>query len=81
MEFKQQEKIVKLEESEGGHQIVKLEMVGFDEESVNFLKEEDEAVVSERAVRKIHKILNHKSKEQLNFSYSNTGKLAPQVRN
>ena len=61
---------------------MKLEQVGndFDEESVNFLKEEDDAVVSESAVRKIHKILNHKSKEQMNYAYSNAGKIKPQVR-
>ena len=81
-EFKEQGKIVKLKESEGGHQIVKLEQVGndFDEESVNFLKEEDDAVVSESAVRKIHKILNHKSKEKMNYAYSNAGKMTPEAR-
>ena len=58
---------------------MKLEQVGndFDEESVNFLKEEDDAVVSEGAVRKINKILNHKSKEQIK---SNARKTTPQVR-
>ena len=57
LEFKEQDKIVKTEESEGGHQLVKLEKVAndFDEETVNFLKEEDDAVVSESVVRKIHK--------------------------
>jgi len=82
-ELKEQGKIVKLKESEGGHQLVKLEQVGkdFDEKSVNFLKEEDDAVVSEIAVRNIHKILNHKSKEQMNYTYIDTGKITPQVRN
>ena len=37
LEFKEQGKIVKLKESEGGHQLVNLEQVGndFDEESIN----------------------------------------------
>ena len=41
-----------------------LEKVGndFDEEEVNILKEEVDAVVSESAIRKINKIWNHKSK-------------------
>ena len=81
-ELKEQGQIVKLKESEGGHQLVKFEQVtiDFDEESINFLKEEDDAVVSESAIRKMHKILNHKSKEQMNHAYSNTGKMTPQVR-
>ena len=61
---------------------MRLEKVGndFDEEEVNFLKEEVDAVASESAIRKIHKIWNHKSKEQMNYTYSNAGKMAPQVR-
>ena len=52
---------MKLRELEGGYQLTKLEQIGtsFDDESVNFVKEEDDAVMSESAVRKIHKILNH----------------------
>ena len=82
LEFKEQDKIVKIEESEGGHQLVKLEKVGddFEEETVNFLREDDDAVVSESVVKKINKILNHKSKEQLNYAYRNAGKMTPQVR-
>ena len=82
LEFKEQGKIVKLKEWEGGHLLVKLEQVGndFDEESVNFLKEEDDAMVCESTLRKIHEILNHKSKEQMNYVYNNAGKMTPQVR-
>ena len=73
---------MKLRRSEGGHQLAKLEQVGtnFDDESVNFVKEEDDAVMSESAMRKIHKILNHKSKEQMNYAYSYAGKMTPSVR-
>ena len=82
LELKKQEKIVKIKESEGGHQLVNWEKVGndFDEEEVNFLRAEVDAVVSESVKRKIHKILNHKSKEQINYAYSNAGKMTPQVR-
>ena len=37
-------------------------------------------MVSESAVKKINKILNHKNKEQLNYAYRNTGKMTPKVR-
>ena len=82
LEFKEQGKVVKLKESEGGHQLVNLEKVGkdFDVEDVNFLREEVDADVSESVIRKIHKILNHKSKEQMNYAYNNAGKMTPQVR-
>ena len=84
-EDKQEEqgKVVKFRELEGGHQLAKLEHVGnrFDDESVNFVKEEDDAMMSECAVRKIHKTLNHKRKEQMNYAYINAGKKTPQVRN
>ena len=70
LEFKEQGKVVKLKESEGGPQLVNLEKVGndFDVEDVNFLSEEVYADVSESVIRKIHKILNHKSKEQMNYA-------------
>ena len=82
LEFKEQGKVVKLKESEGGHQLVNLEKVGndFDVEDVNFLREEIDTDVSESVIRKIHKILNHKSKEQMNYAYNNAGKMTPQVR-
>ena len=82
LEFKEQGKIVKLKESEGVHQLVNLEKVGndFDEKNVNFLREEVDAVVSESPIRKIHKIINHKTKEQMNYAYCNARKMMPQVR-
>ena len=42
--------------------------------------ENENEVDSEEAIRKINKILNHKSKEQLNYAYRNAGKMTPQVR-
>ena len=63
--------MVKLRESEGGHQLAKLEQVGeqFDEESVIFVKKEDDAVTTQSAMKKIHNILNHKSKEEMIYAY------------
>ena len=52
---------------DGGHQLAKLEMVGRwdDNEAVYIVQEKEDAVSKENAVRKVHKILNHKSKEQM----------------
>ena len=82
LEFKEQGKVVKLRESEGGLQLAKLEQVGnrLDDELVYFVKEEVDALMSESAMRKIHKILNRKSKEKMNYAYSNARKNTPQVR-
>ena len=35
---------------------------------------------NENAVRKVYKILNYKSKEQMYYAYRNTEKLTPKVR-
>ena len=37
-------------------------------------------VSGENTVRKIHKILNHKSKEQMYYAYRNAGKLTNEVK-
>ena len=47
---------------------------------MNFLREEVDADVSESVIKKIHKILNHKRKKQMNYAYNNAGKMTPQVR-
>ena len=76
MEFKYQEKNVDLADSEGGHHLVKLELVSTwkDDEAV-FLVKNEKDVTRENAVKKIHKILNHKSKEQMYYAYRNAGNL------
>ena len=63
LEFKDQEKNMNLADSDGGH-LVKLELVGTwkDYKSVYLVKNEED-VTGENAVKKIHLILNHKSKE------------------
>ena len=65
-----------LADSEGGHHLVKLELVGTwkDFEAV-FLVKNEEDVTGENAVKKIHKMLNHKSKEQKYYAYRNAGKM------
>ena len=45
-----------------------------------YLVENEEDVSTENAVRKIHKILNHKSKEQMYYAYRNTGKLDTETK-
>ena len=81
MEFKYQEKNVDLADSEGGHHLVKLELVGTwkDVEAV-FLVKNEEDVTGENAVKKIYKILNHKSKEQMYYAYRNAGKRDTEVK-
>ena len=81
LEFKDQEKNMNLADSEGGHHLVKLELVGTwkDVEAV-FLVKNEEDVTGENAVKKIYKILNHKSKEQLYYAYRSAGKLDKEVK-
>ena len=42
--------------------------------------ENDDEVNSDKALWKIHKILNHKSKEQMHYAFSNAGKLNEETR-
>ena len=53
LEFKGHDKIVELTESDGGHQLAKLELAGRWDDIV---KEEEDAVSNENAVRRAHKI-------------------------
>ena len=47
---------------------------------VILLVEKEDDVKSERAIKKIHKTLNHKGKEQLIYAYRNAGKLDEGIR-
>ena len=78
MEFKEQEKNVDLADSEGGHHLVRLELVGTWKDI--FLVKNKEDVTGENPVKKIHKILNHKSMEQMCYAYRNAGKLDTEVK-
>ena len=61
--------------------LAKLELVGTwkNEDAIYLIENEDE-VSSDKAIRKIHKILNHKSKEQMHYAYRNAGKLNEETR-
>ena len=61
--------------------LINLETVGewTDEDSVCFVKKEDD-VTTRKAVSKIHRILNHKRIEQMEYAYRNAGKLDTETR-
>ena len=72
--FKEKNKAVDL--IKGSHLLVKLELVGKwrDEDAVFLVKEEDD-LKTLKAVTRIHKVLNHKQKEQMLYAFRNAGKL------
>ena len=81
LEFKEKDKKVKLIESKGGHLIAQLELVGkWEDKDAIYLVENENEVNSEKVIRKIHKILNHKSKEQMHYAFRNAGKLNEEIR-
>ena len=79
--FKEKEKKVETKESNGGHIVVNLELVGkWEDSEAIYLVEKEDDVKSERVIKKIHKTLNHKGKEQLIYAYRNAGKLDEGIR-
>merc|ERR1712030_3592 len=71
--FKEQKKRVDL--IKRSHLVVKLELVGkWNEDEAVFLVREEKDIKSINAVSKIHKKLNHKSKEQMFYAFQNAGK-------
>ena len=68
-------------ESDFGPFLKKVELVGRwkDDEAVYLVRREDN-VSDEYAVKKICKILNHKSMEHMYFAYRNAGKLTVGAR-
>ena len=77
--FKEHEKEVQL--IKGSHLLVKLELVGrWKEEDAVFMIEKEEDVKTLEAVKKIHKALNHKSKEQMQYAFRSAGKLDGDTR-
>ena len=58
LEFKEKGKKVELVESKGGHLIAKLELVGkWEDKDAIYLVEKEDEVKSDKAIKKIHKIL------------------------
>ena len=79
--FEGKGKKVETAESKGGHLVVNLELVGKQEDSdAIYLVEKEGDVRSDQAIKKIHKALNHKSKEQMIYAYRNAGKLDEEIR-
>ena len=77
--FKEKQKDVEL--IKGSHLLVKLELVGrWKDEDAVFLVKEEENLKTLKAVTKIHKVLNHKQKEQMLFAFRNAGKLDGDTR-
>ena len=81
LKFTEKGKSTGLNLSEGGHMLVNLERVGewTDEDSICFVKKEND-VTTLKAITKIHKILNHKKIEQMEYAYRNAGKLNTDIR-
>ena len=79
--FKEKGKKVETVESKGGHSVVNLELVGkWEDSDAIYLLEKEGDVMSDQAVKKIHKAMNHKSKEQILYAYKNVGKLNKEIR-
>ena len=79
--FKEKGKKVETVESNGGHIVVNLELVGgWENSDAIYLVEKEDDVKSEKAIRKIHKTLNHKGKEKLIYAYRNEEKLDKGIR-
>ena len=58
-----------------------LELVGkWEDIDVIHLLEKEDYLKSEGVIKKIHRTLNHKSKEQLIYAYRNAGKLDEGIR-
>merc|ERR1712105_220626 len=77
--FKEENKTVNL--IKASHLVIKLELVGkWKDEDAVFLVQEEEDIKTLKAVTKIHKVLNHKSKEQMLYAFQNAGKLDKTTR-
>ena len=58
-----------------------LELVGkWEDSKAILLVEREDDVKSESVIKRIHKTLNHKSKEQLIYAYRNAGKLDERIK-
>ena len=77
--FEDREKKIQL--TKISHLLVKLELVGtWKEEDAVYLVEKEKDLKTLKAVKKIHKNLNHKAKEQMMYAFRNAGKLDKDTR-
>ncbi len=61
--------------------IAQLELVGkWKDKDAIYMVEEEGEVNSEKLIQRVHKILNHKSKEQMHYAFRNAGKLNEETR-
>ena len=59
-------------ESSSGHMVVNLELVGeWENNEAIYLVEKEDDVKSKKAIKRIHKNLNHKSKKKMIYAYIN----------
>ena len=80
LELKEKDKNVKLTESKGEHLLAQLDLVGkWEYKDAIYLVDNKDEVNSDKAIQKIHKILNPKSKEQMNYAFRNAGKLNEEI--
>merc|ERR1712090_34556 len=64
------------------HLVVKLELVGkWQEDEAVFIVREEKDITNINAIKKIHRKLNHRSKEQMFNAFKNAGKLNEFTRN
>merc|ERR1711984_68686 len=77
--FKECKKTVQLERK--SHLVVQLQLVGtWNEDEAVFLVQNEKDIKSLKAVREIHRKLNHKTKEQMLYAFRNAGKLDTETR-
>ena len=60
-------------ETGGNHIAIEIEKKKLREEEIFFTKGEEEQLDTFKAIRRVHKVTNHKSADQLVISYRNTG--------
>ena len=81
LEFKEKGKKVELVESKGGHLVPNLELdTKWEDKDAIYLVEKEDEVKSDKVIKKIHRILNHKSKEQMQYAFRNVGKLDEETK-
>ena len=83
-------KLLKMEETAGGHYGIVLEtkkkkstsMFLIEEDSgILFMEDKESSLCSFKAVKKVHEVNRHKGKEQLLQAYRNVGWMSPEMAN
>merc|ERR1712082_70078 len=77
-EIDETRKDLKLIETTGNHVAIEIERKSVKEEEIFFAKE-GKRLDMFKAIRKVHKVTNHKSAAQLIISYRNSGIIGPEM--